>query len=138
MSVGDTATAGFLQKSGTLDSSGGALSYVFRARMNKFDATGFRGNLIMGGDINGDAQIDFFMKMSDTTKGQTLSFAAPTSNAPLANTSPNTTSIGSWVSQSSLSAATGTFNYQQVTTDAVQFSATPDAYVTFAVAFSTM
>jgi hypothetical protein len=146
--VGDATTPGFQQKSGFLTYTNASSqvvqveSYLFRVRMNKYDSRGFGGNIIMGGDLNGDGQVDYFMKMSDTSQGVTLSFAIPTSNAVGANTSPSTTAIGSWVSQSSLiatatTAAPASYNYQQVTTG-TQFSGTADAFVTFGVAFQTM
>lgn len=130
--VGSTTVPGFMQKAGLL---GGVDSYVFRTRMNKYDSKGFGGNIILGGDLDGDGDVDFFMKMSDSAQGVTLSFALPGTGL---NISPNTTSIITpWAAAATpISATAGTYNYQQVTTD--PFSATPDAYVTFGVSFSNL
>lgn len=126
--VGSSTVAGFMQKSGTVN---GANSIVFRARMDKYDSKGFRGNWINGMDLDGDGDMDLFMKLADTSQGTTLSFALPGTGL---NISPSTTSIGTW--QGSITLTSSTYNYQQVTTD--QFGTTPDAYVTFAVSFANL
>jgi hypothetical protein len=126
--VGSATVAGFLQKAGVL---GGADSFLFRARMDKYDSKGFGGNWINGMDLDGDGDVDFFMRMKDASGGVTLAFALPGTGL---NISPNTTTIGSWTGSITLTATT--YNYQQVTTD--QFNATPDAYVTFGVSFANL
>lgn len=127
--VGSATVAGFQQNAGLL---GGVDSYVFRARMDKYDSKGFRGNWINGMDLDGDGDLDLFMKLSDTSGGTTLSFALPGTGL---NISPNTTSIVTpW--QGSISLTASTYDYQQVTTG--QFNATPDGYVSFGISFANL
>jgi hypothetical protein len=126
--VGSTTVAGFLQKAGSL---AGTQSYVFRARMDKYDSKGFRGNWINGMDLDGDGDLDLFMRLSDTSGGTSVAFALPGTGL---NISPSTTTIGSWQGATTLTAST--YNYQQVTAD--QFNGTADAYVTFAISFANL
>jgi hypothetical protein len=126
--VGSATVAGFMQKAGLV---GGMQSYLFRARMDKYDTKGFRGNWLNGMDLDGDGDLDLFMRLADASGGTSLSFALPGTGL---NISPNTTTVGSW--QGSLAMTATTFNYQQVTTD--PFNGTADAYVTFAVSFANL
>jgi hypothetical protein len=134
--VGSATVAGFLQNAGILNHSITATadnrnSYIFRARMDKYDSKGFGGNWINGMDLDGDFDVDLFMRMKDGTI-PVISFALPGTGT---NTSPNTTSIITpWAGDINLNAAT--YNYQQVTTDA--FNGTPDAYVSFGIDFASL
>lgn len=127
--VGDSTYYVMQQKAGTIS---GVDSIAFRARMDVFDSKGFGGNLILGIDLDGNGTMDLMLKMTDSKGTQTVTFASPGAGT---NSSPSTTTWGSWLGASTLTASN--YSYLQAN-DGMAFGGTDDAWVSFGLAFSTL
>lgn len=134
---------GFYYAATQIDFGGGAgaeNAMVFRFRLNAV-ATSFTGNLRLGVDGNMDGKVDLYFGIS-TGQGQvpTIVFQNPTGTAPDANTSPNTSSLGTVYG--SIATNTTNFSYFQAP-DGSQYHTNkvaqpnPDMWLTFALPFST-
>jgi hypothetical protein len=142
--VGDATNGyyGFYYKFGQI---GGVDSLVFRFRLNLLGISQgspkFTGNIRLGVDGDGDGNVDLFFGVS-TTQGQTpeIVFQNPTGTALDANTSPNTSALGTVYG--SIATTTSNYYYSEVTdgssyhTNKVNVPNT-DAFLTFALPFST-
>lgn len=134
--VSSATAPGFFQKAGTISSVD---TILWRVRMNVYDNSGFRGNLTLGMDLDGNGSIDLMMMMTDKNNAQSITFGTPgtySQNPALSNTSPSTTSW-TFPKQTAVSLTSSTYNYQQVN-DANNFSGNPDAYVTFGISFANL
>jgi len=120
--------------------SGAENAMVFRFRLNAV-ATSFTGNLRLGVDGNMDGKVDLYFGIS-TGQGQvpTIVFQNPTGTAPDANTSPNTSSLGTVYG--SIATNTTNFSYMQAPDGSQYYTnkvaqPNPDMWLTFALPFST-
>lgn len=120
--------------------NGSENALVFRFRLN-LTASSFTGNIRLGVDGNQDGKVDLYFGIS-TGQGQTpvIVFQNPTGTAADANTSPNTSSLGT----SYGTIATTTTNYSYFTApDGSQYytnkvnQPNADQWLTFALPFST-
>ncbi len=142
--VGDGTNGyyGFYLKGGKID---GVDSLIFRFRLNELTlqqgTPKFSGNIRIGVDGDGDGDVDLYFGIS-TGQGQTpvIVFQNPTGTATNANTSPSTSSLGT----SYGTIATDASNYSYIQANDGSSYATnkpdqpnPDAFLTFAVSFST-
>ncbi|MBI3886861.1 MAG: hypothetical protein HY302_14205 [Opitutae bacterium] len=142
--VGDGTNGyyGFYYKFGQIS---GVDSLVFRFRFNVLTtqqgSPKFTGNPRIGVDSNGDGKIDLYFGVS-TGSGQnvTIDFQNPTGTAIDANTSPNTSALGT--NYGTITGSASNYDYGQVTDGSAflsgsqQNQVTPDAFLTFAVPFS--
>ncbi len=120
--------------------TGAENAMVFRFRLNAV-ATSFTGNIRLGVDGNMDGKVDLYFGIS-TGQGQTpaIVFQNPTGTAPDANTSPNTSALGTVYG--SIATNTTNFSYIQAP-DGSQYHTNkvaqpnPDMWLTFALPFST-
>lgn len=113
---------------------------VFRFRLNAV-ATSFTGNLRLGVDGTMDGKVDLYFGIS-TGQGQTptIVFQNPTGTAPDANTSPNTSALGTVYG--SIATNTTNFSYIQAPDGSQYYTnkvaqPNPDMWLTFALPFST-
>lgn len=142
--VGDGTNGyyGFYFKAGKIN---GEDSLIFRFRLNELTTQQgnprFTGNIRIGVDGDGDGDIDLYFGIS-TGAAQTpqIVFQNPTGTASNANTSPSTSSLGTAYG----TIATNASNYSYIQADDGSAYATnkpdqpnPDAFLTFAISFST-
>lgn len=133
--VGDLTYYGFQQKAGKLTSDPTNDYILYQARMAKYDSKGFGGNWELGMDLDGNGSVDLVMKMTDK-KGQTITFASPGTGA---NTSPSTTSWGTFAGTITLNA--NTYSYQNATaidSGLASTTTTDNAWVTFGISFTNL
>jgi hypothetical protein len=112
---------------------------VFRFRLNKVESS-FTGNIRLGVDGDEDGSVDLFFGIS-TGAGQTpeIVFQNPTGTALDANTSPNTSALGT--SYGAIASSAYNFNYIQAT-DGSNYNlnkpaGNADMWLSFAVPFTT-
>ncbi len=120
--------------------SGAENTMVFRFRLNAV-ATSFTGNLRLGVDGTMDGKVDLYFGIS-TGQGQTptIVFQNPTGTATDANTSPNTSALGTVYG--SIATTTTNFSYIQAPDGSQYYTnkvaqPNPDMWLTFALPFST-
>lgn len=120
--------------------SGAENAMVYRFRLNAV-ASSFTGNLRLGVDGNMDGKVDLYFGIS-TGQGQvpTIVFQNPTGTAPDANTSPNTSALGTVYG--SIATNTTNFSYIQAPDGSQYYTnkvaqPNPDMWLTFALPFST-
>lgn len=120
--------------------TGAENAMVFRFRLNAV-ASSFTGNLRLGVDGNMDGKVDLYFGIS-TGQGQvpTIVFQNPTGTAPDANTSPNTSALGTVYG--SIATNTTNFSYIQAPDGSQYYTnkvaqPNPDMWLTFALPFST-
>lgn len=133
--VGDLTYYGFQQKAGKLVSDPTNDYILYQARMAKYDNKGFGGNWELGMDLDGNGSVDLIMKMTDKN-GQTITFASPGTGA---NTSPSTTSWGTFAGSITLNS--NTYSYQNATaidSGYASTTSTANAWVTFAISFTNL
>lgn len=135
---------GFYYKFGQI---AGVDSIVIRFRFNVLTtqqgSPKFTGNPRIGVDGNGDGSVDLYFGVSTGT-GQSVSidFQNPTGTAIDANTSPNTSALGN--NYGTIAGTASNFAYGPVTDGSVflsgsqQNQATPDAFLTFAIPFTSL
>lgn len=128
---------GFYYKYGQIGTTD---TMVFRMRLNVVGST-FTGNARIGVDGDGDGSVDLYFGIS-TGSGQTpeVVFQNPTGTTTDANTSPSTSGMGT--SYGAIATTSTNYSYGQVTDGSTYGSgnnnaATPDAFLTFALPFST-
>lgn len=126
--VGDTTFAAFAQKAGTI---GGVDHILFQARMNVYRAQGFASYITLGMDLDGNGSIDLMLGMDAKSSQFNLKFATPGTGA---NTSPSTTTWGSFQGGVNLDAST--YNYAETTTST--FGGNNDALVNFGISFANL
>lgn len=126
--VGDTTFAAFSQKAGTI---GGVDHILFQSRMNQFRTQGFASYITLGMDLDGNGSIDLMLGMDAKSNQFNIKFATPGTGA---NTSPNTTTWGSF--QGGVNLDANTYNYSQTTTS--NFGGNADAFVTFGISFANL
>lgn len=132
---------GFYYAATQLDfGSGAENAMVFRFRLNAV-ATSFTGNLRLGVDGNMDGKVDLYFGIS-TGQGQvpTIVFQNPTGTAVDANTSANTSALGTVYG--SIATNTTNFSYFQAPDGSQYYTnkvnqPNPDMWLTFALPFST-
>ncbi len=142
--VGD-GTDGYYGFYLTYGQIGGVDSLVFRFRFNVLTTQQgqpkFTGNPRLGVDGDGDGDVDLYFGVS-TGSGQnvTIDFQDPTGGAGT-NISPSTSGLGN--NYGTITGTASNYNYGQVTDGSAilsgsqQNQVTPDAFLTFAVPFST-
>lgn len=120
--------------------SGAENAMVFRFRLNAV-ASSFTGNLRLGVDGNMDGKVDLYFGIS-TGQGQvpTIVFQNPTGTAVDANTSANTSALGTVYG--SIATNTTNFSYFQAPDGSQYYTnkvnqPNPDMWLTFALPFST-
>lgn len=142
--VGDGANGyyGFYYKFGQIS---GVDSLVFRVRLNLLGlqqgTPKFTGNIRIGIDGDGDGSVDLYFGVS-TGVGQVpeITFQNPTGTAVDANTSPNTSALGT--DYGAIASTASNYYYSEVTDGSAYYTnkvGTPntDAFLTFAISFST-
>lgn len=137
---------GFYYKFGQIN---GVDSLVFRFRFNLLttqkvngvDVPKFTGNPRIGVDGDGDGDIDLYFGVSTDT-GQTVSISYQNPQAGSLNLSPNTSGLSS--NYGTVAGSTANYSYMEVTDGSMyptkpdqNFVANTDAFLTFAVPFST-
>lgn len=126
--AGDATHAAFAQKAGTI---AGVDHILFQARMNAYRAQGFAGYVTLGMDLDGNGSIDLMLGMDAKSNTPNIKFATPGTGA---NTSPNTTTWGSFAGGVNLTAST--YNYAQTTVS--NFGGNADGLVTFGISFANL
>lgn len=121
--------------------SGSVNAMVFRFRLNLV-ASSFTGNIRLGVDGNEDGKVDLYFGIS-TGAGQVpeIVFQNPTGTAPDANTSPNTSALGT--SYGAIATNSTNFSYIQAPDGSQYYTnkptqPNPDMWLTFALPFSTL
>ena len=105
----------------------GVQNQIVRMQLNVFDSRGFRGNLRLGIDADGDGDIDLFYGVTNQGSSAGIFFQNPGTGL---NVSPSTTSLNPSYGQIALTAT----NYNYAVSDTVS----GDAMLTFAIPFSTV
>lgn len=134
---------GFYLKGGQINNVD---SMVFRFRLNLLGTQQgtpkFTGNIRLGVDGDGDGDVDLYFGVS-TGQGQTpvIEFQNPTGTAPDANTSPNTSALGT--AYGTIATDSSNYSYTEVTDGSAYHTNKPlepntDAFLTFALSFSTL
>lgn len=142
--VGDGTNGyyGFYYKFGQINNVD---NLVFRVRLNLLGLNQgtpkFTGNIRFGVDGDGDGSVDLYFGVA-TGAGQVpeITFQDPTGTAPDANTSPNTSALGS--NYGLIATTTSNYSYIEVTDGSTYHTnkvnqPNTDAFLTMAIPFST-